>query len=142
MTTVISANERLYGRFADAFNRREYDRLDAVMAPDFRDHHPGLVDVTSLDVYKQNLAGVIDALQMRADPEVVTGVDDLVFTRIRLSGRHVGTFFGVPATDNLVEWYTHELWRAADGRFVERWAVDDLAALLSQIGVTMPSWGG
>lgn len=127
-------------QFVDAFNRKDYDAMDAVMTADFTDHHPGLVDVTSLDVYKRNLAFVIDALEMRADPEEVAERGDRVFTRIRLSGRHVGRFFGVEPTGRAVTWYTHEIWRHAGGKFVERWAVDDLFSLLAQIGVPLPQW--
>jgi predicted ester cyclase len=136
-----SENEKLYLKFADIFNRRDYDQLDEVMVADFVDHHPGLVDVTSLAVYRKNLAGVIDALEMVATPEDVVGAGDKVFTRILLTGRHVGDFLGQAATGNELRWYTHELWRVADGRFVERWAVDDLLTLVGQLGVPLPSWG-
>jgi len=110
------------------------------MVPDFVDHHPGLVDVTNLATYSGNVKAVIDALEMRVTAEQVVASGDLVFTRIRLTGQHTGTFLGVPATGNAVDWYTHELWRVADGRFVERWAVDDLLTLVGQLGVPMPTW--
>lgn len=130
----------LYMRFAEAFNKRDYDALDEVMTQNFIDHHPGLVDVTSLDVYKSNLKFVIDALEMKAHPEDVIEAGDKVFTRIKLTGRHVGKFFGVEPTGNALEWYTNELWRVEDGMMVERWAVDDLVSLFVQMGVAMPSW--
>lgn len=133
-------SRQLYMEFADVFNRRAYDQLGDVLADGFVDHHPGLVDVTGLAPYRKNLAAVIDALEMVASPEVVVAVDDKVFTRIRLSGRHVGTFLGLGPTGNAVSWYTHELWRTAGGRFVERWAVDDLLTLLGQMGVPLPGW--
>jgi predicted ester cyclase len=136
------AHEELYRRFADAFNRRAYDQLDEVMAVGFVDHHPGLVDVTSLAEYKKNLAAVIEALQMTATPEEVVGAGDQVFTRIRLTGRHVGTFLGVAPTGNDLDWYTHELWRVEGGVFVARWAVDDLVSVLGQMGVPLPMWSG
>jgi predicted ester cyclase len=138
--TAAETNSQMYLRFVEAFNARDYDRLDDVMAQDFLDHHPGLVDVTSLAVYKKNLAAVIDALEMKATPEDVVEAGDRVFTRIKLTGRHVGHFLGQAPTGNDVAWYTHELWRAADGKFVERWAVDDLLTLLGQIGYPMPAF--
>lgn len=134
-------SEALYMRFADAFNERAYDRLDEVMVEDFVDHHPGLVDVTSLAVYKRNLAAVIDALEMRATPEDVAASGDRVYTRIRLTGRHVGRFLGLEPTGNEVVWYTHEIWRVRDGMFTERWAVDDLLSLVAQLGMRVPGWG-
>jgi predicted ester cyclase len=110
------------------------------MSADFLDHHPGLVDVTELSTYKRNLAAVMNATEMKARIDDVVAAGDKVFTRITLTGRHVGDFLGVPATGNSLEWVTHELWRAEDGRMVERWAVDDLVTLLHQMGVTLPQW--
>jgi predicted ester cyclase len=110
------------------------------MSADFLDHHPGLVDVTELGTYKRNLAAVMNATEMKARIDDVVAAGDKVFTRITLTGRHVGDFLGVPATGNRLEWVTHELWRAEDGRMVERWAVDDLVTLLHQMGVTLPQW--
>jgi predicted ester cyclase len=133
-------SEELYLRFADAFNSRAYDQLDDVMVDDFIDHHPGLVDVTSLAVYKKNLAAVIDALEMKATPEEVVAAKDRVFTRIKLTGRHVGTFLGLAPTGNELIWYTHESWRVENGKFVERWAVDDLLSLVGQLGAPVPGW--
>jgi len=133
-------SEELYLRFADAFNNRDYDLLDDVMVSDFIDHHPGLVDVTSLAVYKKNLAAVIDALEMIATPEEIVAAGDKVFTRIKLTGRHVGKFLGLAPTGKQLLWYTHESWRVADGKFVERWAVDDLLSLVGQLGAPVPGW--
>ena len=130
----------LYEKFVNAFNQRDYDAMDAIMIADFTDHHPGLVDVTSLQVYKRNLAFVFDTLEMRAAAEEVAQFGDRVFTRIRLTGRHVGPFFGLQPTGRSVTWYTHEIWRQDAGRFVERWAVDDLYSLLAQLGVSLPQW--
>ena len=133
-------SRQMYMTFAAAFNDRAYDQLGDVMADDFVDHHPGLVDVTSLATYTKNLSAVIDALEMKAEPLDVVEAGDKVFTRILLTGRHVGEFLGIAPTGNEVSWYTHELWRVADGRFAERWAVDDLLTLVGQLGVPLPGW--
>jgi predicted ester cyclase len=138
----LDDNAQRYLRFSEAFNNRNYDQLDQFMTVDFIDHHPGLVDVTSLAVYRKNLASIIDALEMKAIPEDVVATADKVFTRIKLTGKHVGAFLGIPPTGNSVAWYTHELWRVENGKFVERWAVDDLLSLLGQMGVPLPSWQG
>jgi predicted ester cyclase len=136
----VEEPEALYRRFADIFNRREYDALDSVMSANFVDHHPGLVDVTQLDIYKRNLASVINATEMIARIDDIVATGDKAFTRITLTGRHVKEFLGVPPTGNRLEWVTHELWRAEHGLMVERWAVDDLLTLLHQMGVAMPLW--
>ncbi len=86
------SGERLYLQFADILNRRDYDQLDQVMVQNFIDHHPGLVDVTSLADYRKNVAAVTEALDMTVTAEDVVAAQDKVFTRIKLSGRHVGNF--------------------------------------------------
>ena len=133
---------KLYLRFAEIFNARDYDRLGEVLTVDFTDHHPGLVDVTSRETYTRNLAAVIAALDMRAEPEQILVTDDTVSTRIRLTGKHVGPFLGLEPTGADLDWYTHEIWRvgAEADRFVERWAVDDLISLLAQTGFPLPTW--
>ena len=131
---------KLYLRFAELFNARDYDGLAAVLAPDFTDHHPGLVDVAGLDGYRRNLAAVIEALDMHAEPELLLASGDLLSTRIRLTGRHVGPFLGLEPSGRPLDWYTHEIWRRAGEHFVERWAVDDLLGLLAQTGFPTPGW--
>lgn len=131
---------KIYLAFADFFNRREYERLGEVLTEDFTDHHPGLVDVASLEIYRRNLSAVISALDMSAEPEDVIGVGDRVYTRIKLTGRHVGAFLGIEPTGAELTWYTHEIWRVRGEKFVERWAVDDLLTLLGQMGYPLPGW--
>ena len=131
---------QLYLRFAELFNARDYDRLGEVLAAGFTDHHPGLVDVEGLPVYRRNLAAVIAALEMRAEPEQVLADGDTVSTRIRLTGRHVGPFLGIEPTGARLDWYTHEIWRVEGDTFAERWAVDDLIGLLGQTGYPLPAW--
>jgi predicted ester cyclase len=140
MTPPEDPGARLYLVFAEIFNARDYERLDEVLTADFTDHHPGLVDVAGLAEYRRNLAAVVQALDMRAEPRDVASAGDMVYTRVKLTGRHVGTFLGLESTDNGLSWYTHEIWRIHGNRFCERWAVDDLHGLLGQMGYPLPSW--
>jgi predicted ester cyclase len=78
--------------------------------------------------------------EWRTEPEEVIAAGDKVFTRSKLTGRHVGRFFGIPPTGNQLTWYTNERWRVEQGKMKERWAVDDLVSLFSQMGVPMPTW--
>ena len=140
MTTTDDPGARLYLAFAEIFNARAYDRLGEVLTPDFTDHHPGLVDVAGLDEYRRNLAVVVEALDRRAEPHDVASAGDMVYTRVMLTGQHVGTFLGLESTGTGLSWYTHEIWRVDGDRFRERWAVDDLHGLLGQIGYPLPTW--
>jgi predicted ester cyclase len=60
---------------------------------------------------------------------------DRVMTRGTFTGTHRGDFNGIPATGRRVEVAWMDMWRAADGRFVENWVRIDMASMLSQLGV-------
>jgi predicted ester cyclase len=122
----------LYQRFLRAFNSQNYEEIGDLIAADFEDHHPGF-DVHGLANYQDALRGFSQALAVQGEIEDIISVGDKTVTRVLLRGRHVGELFGIPATGKEVAWTTTEVWRAADGRFVERWAVDDLLGLREQI---------
>lgn len=133
-TTENQTNIALYQRFLKALNDANYDELAEVIDSLFADHHPGF----EIDGIKSYLDAVRDAhttLKINCEPEEVIAVNDKVITRVRLTGEHVGTVLGVPATGRRVSWTTTEIWRIANGRLVERWAQDDLLGLREQLSV-------
>ncbi|MFI7404498.1 ester cyclase [Streptomyces sp. NPDC049541] len=126
-------NLKLYRRFLDAFNAGDLEEMPRVIAPGFTDHHPGF-DITGIDSYLEALRAAYDALGIKGELEELSPLgDDRVLTRVRLTGTHLGPLFGFPATGRKVEWSTTEIWRAEDGRFVERWAQDDMFGLREQV---------
>lgn len=126
-------NVALYRRFLDAFNANNTTEVTAVIAPSFTDHHPGF-DIDGRESYLEALAGAHDNLQIQGELLDILPSGDKVTTRVRLTGKHVGPLLGVEATGKDVSWETNEIWRAENGVFVERWAVDDLLGLRAQIG--------
>ncbi len=52
-----------------------------------------------------------------------------------LSGRHTGTFVGIPATGRGVSITSFNVFRLADGKIVKSWVVADALGLLQQLGV-------
>jgi predicted ester cyclase len=51
------------------------------------------------------------------------------------SGRHTGTFFGLPATGREFAYKQMHMIRMEDGRSVEHWVVRDDAGLMRQLTV-------
>ncbi|MFI9276210.1 ester cyclase [Kitasatospora sp. NPDC052896] len=131
-TTAQQTNSALYQRFLDAFNVSDYAEIAKVIAPDFEDHHSGF-DIRGIDAYQAALRNAHETLAIRGELEQVLEAGDKVVTRVRLTGKHVGTVLGFPATGREVSWDTTEIWRVADGMFVERWATDDLLGLREQL---------
>jgi predicted ester cyclase len=129
-----TAGAALYRRFLAAFNDSDFDEVAEVISPDFVDHHPGF-DINGLDSYLDALRDAHANLEIHGELEEVLEAGDRVVTRVHLTGTHVGQVLGVPATGRDVVWETTEIWRVEDGRFAERWAVDDLLGLREQISV-------
>ncbi|WP_030167975.1 ester cyclase [Streptomyces sp. NRRL S-813] len=125
-------NTALYERFLKAFNSQDYDTVADVIGADFEDHHPGF-DVHGRDSYLQALRTAHETLRIHGELAEAVEAGDRVVTRVRLTGRHTGPVFGIPATGKEVTWTTTEIWRVADGRLVERWAEDDLLGLRDQL---------
>lgn len=129
---IAQDNVTLYRRFLDAMNAADYDGIDSVMAETFRDHHPGY-EVNGRDDYKAALRAAREALNIRGSLDSIMAVDDRVVTMATLTGRHVGRIFDAEPTGRDVRWTTTEVWRVDRGRFVERWAQDDLLGLVKQL---------
>ena len=59
--------------------------------------------------------------------------DDRIFIRWRMTGKHVGEFFGVPGSGAEVDFVGHDLIRVEDGLIAEIWHVEDLLGVMGQI---------
>ncbi|WP_175578695.1 ester cyclase [Tenacibaculum aiptasiae] len=59
--------------------------------------------------------------------------DDKVFVRWRMTGKHTGEFFGVPATNKEVNFVGHDLMKIKNDKIVEIWHVENLLAMFDQM---------
>lgn len=133
VTAELGPNIVLYKQFLAAFNDGRLNDLSVVIADDFVVHHSGFGDSTGLDAYVAGLRSARECLTLTARLDYIAEFEDYVVTRCLLTGRHIGTFLGYPPTGRDVQWTTIELWRVADGKFVERWSEDDLYGLALQL---------
>ncbi|MCX3060163.1 ester cyclase [Streptomyces beihaiensis] len=131
-TAEEKANIARYERFLEVVNARDYDGIAEVMSSDFEDHHPGF-QVHGIDSYREALRSVVENLPFTARLLDIMASGDRIVARVELAGRHTGPFLGHAATGREVVWTTTEIWRVADGLFVERWAEDDLLGLERQL---------
>jgi predicted ester cyclase len=135
--SLVQDNINLYNRFLAAMNASNYEELDTVIDKSFVDHHSGF-EVNSLADYKKALEVAHSALAIQAILEDIIAVDDKVITRARLTGKHIGTFLNMLPTNKELNWTTIEIWRIENGKFIERWAEDDLLGLVRELGVSLP----
>lgn len=128
-------NETLMRRFYAAFNARNLDALDDVMAADAVDYNPIPDQPAGLAGVKVALASFYDAfsdIQIEVEQILIAG--DYVIVRQVARGVHDGDFLGIPATGKPVEIRSHDIGRVEAGLIVEVWHVEDLLNTLFQIG--------
>ena len=53
---------------------------------------------------------------------------------------HKGDLLGIPPTGRRVRWDAVDVYRIVNGKVVEEWASDDMAAILHQVGAYSPPW--
>jgi predicted ester cyclase len=78
----------------------------------------------------------------RTELHAVMSGGDRVMVWVTVSARHVGNGFprmaGLPVHGNRVTWSQVHVFRIADGRVTEHWAVRDDAAMLDQLSTEGP----
>lgn len=135
-----SINVQIGRRMMNAINARDFAAFDELMTEDFVAHQYGISqDMHGREAYKQQLIWAVEVFDMKANIEIMFSQGDRTVTRVTLSGRHVGDFLGRPPTGTTVEWTTIETYRLENGKLKERWAIDDMWRLLTQLGVKLPS---
>jgi predicted ester cyclase len=120
-------------------------------------HQPDLVDQFVAERYINHNAFVADGREANrqfwaaffaALPDVSATMEDLVVSGDRVVGRfayrgtHTGDFMGIAASGNPVEMRSIDIWRAADGMFVEHWDELNLLQLFQQMGALPPLGAG
>jgi predicted ester cyclase len=136
----VDRNIGVVRRLEEAFNRRDYAALRALVSDDIEAHNPGGSDVTAEGLQSNNehwhsalpdkWTEVLDAF----------GEGDRVVARIRDRGTNTGgvPWFGVPANGAVMDIEWLQITRhGGDGRVVEMWALADVPGLLAQLGVAV-----
>lgn len=130
-------NKAIVRRFIEAYNSRNLELFDDLVAADDIDHthrQEGLEKFRSLFL-----------LAFEAFPdwheriEDIIAEDDRVWVRVRATGTHTGEWnlFGVPLppTGRKVAMSMVFIWRIANGRLTEGWEVDEDLDFLRRLGV-------
>jgi steroid delta-isomerase-like uncharacterized protein len=123
------------------WSRGDLDAVDALYAPDFVGHHPGLPDW----VGREGVKLVVRTTRV-AFPDFHESVEDVVMegdrvvTRFTASGTHLGTLAGIPATGRRLTMAEIAVFRIADGRIAEKWGIVDRLSMFQQLGVVPTAW--
>lgn len=135
LATERLAVETLY----QAFNDKNPDLVDQVLAPDWDDIPLGPGQAPGP-------AGIKSIIQIfiAAFPDVRISIHDMVqepgkiAVRAEISGTHRGEIFGIPATGKRVSFRLHEFHKLEGGRLTTTWHMEDWFELFQQLGQFPP----
>lgn len=136
MTTEQDANKAIVARFNQQFIAGgDMDLFHRTIAPGFINHtpHPGESDGPDGVAYFFNhvLRPAFPDLTVTIHDQVAE--DDRVVTRKTYRGTHHAGFLGIPATGRTVTFGVIDIIRLWEGRYLEHWAVADMAGLRAQL---------
>ena len=109
--------------------------IDELVRPDFRNHtvEPGQRE--DREGVRQTMAAMHEAFSdLRVEILHCLADGEFVATHKMFRARHTGSWFGIPASGNTVEFRVMDLVRYRDGQWAEHWAVADAVSLLRQTG--------
>ena len=122
--------ESYFKRLADELNKPNYDVLNELIAEDFKDHIPGLVEplnreqfTASIHTFHKAFPGV----QVEVDEIIYAGDKEIV--RARAFGKHAGVWGTVPATNKDLAWTAIAILRIENNKIAERWEMADVFSL-------------
>ena len=119
--------------FVQMLNTHDADLVDAFVATDYRNHNAFVDD--GREANRQFWSAFFTAL-----PDLTATMEDLVISGDRVVGRfvyrgtHRGEFMGIPASGRPVEMRSIDIWRVADGLFVEHWDELNTLEVFQQLG--------
>lgn len=131
-------NETVARRFIeDAFNGRDLDILDEIVAEGFTNHDPPFPGLPAgREGLKQAFAGFWSAFpNIHATTVHLIADEDKIASVVTLRGTHEGELLGLCATGREVNVRVVEIFRLTGGEIAERWGVVDRTALMTQLGV-------
>ena len=137
MAMPAEKNKAIVRRFMTAYNDRELDIFDELVAEDYYDHvfeQRGREHLKQL--FTTAFVGFPDWYEAI---EVIIAEDDKVWVRVKATGTHTGEWnlFGavLPPTGQEVTLHMVFIWRIENGQLAEGWEVDADLAFLMQLGV-------
>ncbi|GAB3411719.1 hypothetical protein GCM10027318_26100 [Massilia agilis] len=111
------------------------ESFEALMAPDFVNWSAPSEALrgaeTMWKTFSTVLRPAIGDLQVHIHEQLCDG--DKVITRKTISGKHVGPLLGVEATGKDIAIDVTDIVRVRDGRYVEHWGINTLAAVVAQL---------
>jgi steroid delta-isomerase-like uncharacterized protein len=129
--------QQLAETYLSMLNTHGPDLVDRFVAVDYRNHNASVAD--GREANRQFWTMFFAALpDLRATMEDLVISGDRVVGRFIYRGTHTGELMGIPAGGHAVEMRSIDMWRIADGMFVEHWDELNLLEVFQQVGAIPP----
>jgi predicted ester cyclase len=126
--------EQVMQRFGGVFH--DFSLAEQVVAPDFYANFIGFPPMTTREAWigmlRSTLSGMSD-FQIHMEHTLIEG--EWVGCNYTWTARHTSEFMGIPATGKAVQVRGLGRWRILDDQIVEEHVIEDIMALLVQLGV-------
>ena len=133
--------QQLADAYLQMLNTHDPDLLDRFVAEQYRNHNPFVADGREANrEFWTAFFGAMPDLSATMEDLAISG--DRVVGRYVYRGTHTGELMGIPASGNAVEMRSIDIWRVADGMFVEHWDELNLLEMFQQMGVLPPVASG
>jgi len=139
---MTDANKRIVREFVqNVFNDHNADRARDYLAAEAKWHGGILGTFEGRENFTALLRGFLAAFpDLHATEQDMAAEGDLVAVRFVVEATHKGDLLGIPPTGRRVRWDAVDVYRIVNGKVVEEWASDDMAAILHQVGAYSPPW--
>ncbi len=135
-----SPARRLLEQFAATLSAHDLDAFAALISDSYVNHQvsaaapPPTAGVTpkqgSVGFFAGRLKGLPD-LKVTIEASVANG--DMAAASFVYEGTQTGAYLGVPPTGRKLRFTSCDIFRVADGKFVEHWGMGDIASTLAQM---------
>ncbi|WP_327304864.1 ester cyclase [Streptomyces sp. NBC_01298] len=126
------------GFFDEVVNGGDLSALERYWTEDMVWRGGSLGEYHGLADYKKfaeaNAGGAFTGMHLEPQRFLVDG--DTVVALFTNSGTHTGPFMGMPATDKAAKWNGVGIYRIHEGKIAEGTFVEDILAMLLQLGIT------
>ena len=128
----LEENKAIVRRFVEAYNNRNLDAFDDLLAPDYFDH--------TSQVGPEGLKQLMN-MAFKAFPDFHETIEDIiaegdkVWVRITYTGTHTGEFMGIAPTGKKITTEMVDIFRIVNGKLVEYRDVNNNLDYLKKLGL-------
>ena len=128
----MEENKSIVRRFIEAYNKRNLDAFDDLLAPDYVDH--------TSQVGREGLKQLMN-MAFKAFPDLHETIEDIiaegdkVWVRITFTGTNTGEWLGFAPTGKKVTSKNVDTYRIVNGKLAEYWNVTDASDFNKQLGI-------